>query len=216
MPTLKYHSADLRSKYPTYIKISVVLSLLFVIIAFKLAPENSKSTVLKSTTQDIIKVTDIAQTIQPTKPPDLPKPLVPKIAVSDDIQNIDLVDVSIDYNKQFTKPPEREKEKVIEDDNVIFIAVEEMPKPIGGMESIVNKLYYPELARRVGITGRVVIAAVINKEGNVVNAHVLQSLFPSLDEVALNAVKETKFIPGKQRGKPVNVQMTIPIQFRLR
>ena len=47
------------------------------------------------------------------------------------------------------------------------------------------------------------------------NAHVLQSLFPSLDEVALKAVNETKFIPGMQRGKPVNVQMTIPIQFKL-
>jgi len=50
----------------------------------------------------------------------------------------------------------------------------------------------------------------------VINASVLQSLFPSLDEVALNAVKETKFIPGKQRGKPVNVEMKIPIQFRLK
>ena len=73
------------------------------------------------------------------------------------------------------------------------------------MESIIKKLYYPELARRAGIEGRVVIAAVITKEGNVTNAHVLQSLFPSLDEVALKAVNETKFIPGMQRGKPVNV-----------
>ena len=215
MPSLKYHSADLRSKYPTYIKISVVLSLIFVIIAFKLAPENSKSTVLKSTTQDIIKVTDIEQTIQP-KPPDLPKPIIPKIAISDDIQNIDLVDVSIDYNKQFTKPPEREKEKTVEDDDRYFVVVEDYPEPVGGMESIIKKLYYPELAKRIGIEGRVVITALINKEGNVINAHVLKSLFPSLDEVALNAVKETKFIPGKQRGKPVNVEMKIPIQFRLK
>ena len=215
MPPLKYHSADLRSKYPTYIKISVVLSLLFIIIAFKLAPENSKSTVLKSNTQDIIKVEDITQTTQSTKPPDLPKPLIPKIAMSDDIQDIVLPGVEIDYNAQLTKPPEREKEKTIEDENQIFVAVEDSPKPVGGMESIIKKLYYPELARRAGIEGRVVIAAVITKKGNVTNAHVLQSLFPSLDEVALKAVNETKFIPGMQRGKPVNVQMTIPIQFKL-
>ena len=216
MPSLKYHSADLRSKYPTYIKISVVFSLLFVIIAFKIAPGNSNSAVLKPTTRDIIKVEEITQTIQPTKPPDLPKPLVPKIAVTDDIKEIEFVDVSINYNKQFTKPPEREKEKIIEDEDHIFVAVEEPPKPVGGMESIVNKLYYPELARRTGIVGRVVVAAIINKEGDVVNTHVIQSLFPLLDEVALNAVKATKFVPGKQRGRPVNVEMKIPIQFRLK
>jgi protein TonB len=216
MPPLKYRSADLRSKYPTYIKISVVLSLLFVIIAFKLAPSNPKSTVLNSTAQDIIKVEDITQTTQTTKPPDLPKPLIPKIAISDDIQDIVFDDVSIDYKEKLTKPPEREKEKTIEDENQIFVAVEDSPKPVGGMVSIIKKLYYPELARRAGIEGRVIVDAIINKEGDVINAHVLQSLFPSLDEVALNAVKETKFIPGKQRGKPVNVEMKIPIQFRLK
>jgi periplasmic protein TonB len=215
MPPLKYHSADLRRKYPTYIKISIVLSLFFVIIAFKLAPDNSKSMVLKPTTQDIINVEDIAITTQP-KPPDLPKPLIPHIAVTDDIQDIEFADVSIDYNKQFAPTPEREKEKIIEDDDRYFVAVEEPPKPVGGMSSIINKLYYPEPARRTGIEGRVIIELIVTKEGNVINASVLQSLFPSLDEVALNAVKETKFIPGKQRGKPVNVEMKIPIQFRLK
>jgi protein TonB len=216
MPPLKYHSADLRSKYPTYIKISVVLSLLFVIIAFKLAPENSKRAPFKVSNPEIIKVKSIDPSKQPTKPPDLPKPLIPKIAVTDDIQEIEFADVSIDYNKQFAKPPEREKEKIVNDENIIFVAVEEPPEPVGGMESIIKKLYYPELARRAGIEGRVIIELIVNKQGDVINAHVLQSLFPSLDEVALNAIKETKFKPGKQRGKPVNVEIKIPIQFRLK
>lgn len=214
MPPLKYHSADLRSKYSTYIKISLVLSLLFVIIAFKLAPENSKSTALKLTTQDIMQVQVIKQTTQP-KPPDLPKPLIPKIAMSDDIQDIALPNTEIDYSAHLTKPPEREKEKTIEDEKQIFVAVEDSPKPIGGMEAILSKLHYPEIPRRIGIEGKVIIEAIVNKEGDVINAYVLQSLFPSLDEVALNAVKETKFIPGKQRGKPVNVEMKIPIYFKL-
>jgi len=216
MPQLKDSRADLRGKYPTYIKISVVLSLLFVIIAFKLAPENSECEVIKPIDIGITVIDYVDPTNQYNKPPDLPKPLIPQIAVTNDIQDIEFADVSIDYNKQFTTPPEREKEKIIEDENQIFVAVEEPPEPVAGMASIINKLYYPELARRTGIEGRVIVVLIVNKEGNVINASVLQSLFPSLDEVALNAVKETKFIPGKQRGKPVNVEMKIPIQFRLK
>ena len=35
------------------------------------------------------------------------------------------------------------------------------------------------------------------------------------DEMAVDAVKQTKFNPGKQKGKPVKVQVTIPIVFKL-
>ncbi|MCH7965733.1 MAG: energy transducer TonB [Bacteroidetes bacterium] len=37
-----------------------------------------------------------------------------------------------------------------------------------------------------------------------------------MDEEALNAVLNTKFVPGKQRGKPVKVKLVIPIKFVLR
>ena len=59
------------------------------------------------------------------------------------------------------------------------------------------------------------VLAIIDKSGKVVKASIAKSLFPQLDEVALKAVEETKFTPGKQRGKPVKVQMTIPITFKL-
>ena len=216
MPAIKNYRADLRSKYPTYIKISLVLSLLFIIIAFKLAPENSKSTVLKSTDSEIIMVENIERTDQPDKPPDLPKPVIPEIAIADDIEDVVFDDVSIDYNEELVKVPEKQKERIVEDENEIFIVVEEYPEPFGGMAAILNKLYYPELSRRAGIEGKVIISAIIDKEGNVINAEVFQSLFAQLDEAALNAIKNTKFIPGKQRGKPVNVSMKIPIQFKLK
>jgi protein TonB len=32
----------------------------------------------------------------------------------------------------------------------------------------------------------------------------------------LRVVREARFKPGKQRGKPVKVRMSIPINFRLR
>ena len=91
-----------------------------------------------------------------------------------------------------------------------------MPAPIGGLKSIQEKVRYTEIARRAGVEGTVIILAFVDKNGDVVNAEVLKSIGAGLDEEALNAVITTKFIPGKQRGIPVNVQMRIPVKFVLR
>lgn len=91
-----------------------------------------------------------------------------------------------------------------------------MPAPVGGLRTIQEKVHYTEIARRALIEGTIYIQAKINKNGEVVDAKVLKGLGAGLDEEALNAVLATKFIPGKQRGKPVNVQMVIPIKFVLR
>ena len=106
--------------------------------------------------------------------------------------------------------------KTIADENEIFIVVEEIPKPIGGLDAIQSKIHYTDLAMKADIQGKVIVLAVIDKNGNVKDARIAKSLFPQLDEIALNAVKGTKFTPGKQRGRPVNVQMYIPISFKLK
>lgn len=99
--------------------------------------------------------------------------------------------------------------------NTYFVAVEEMPEPVGGMKSIQEKILYPEIAKRAGIEGKVYVLAFIDENGNVVSAKILKGIGAGCDEAALNAVKETKFTPGKQRGKPVKTQVSIPIMFKL-
>jgi TonB family protein len=96
-----------------------------------------------------------------------------------------------------------------------FIAVEEMPELIGGLKSLQEKIQYPEIAKRAGIEGKVYVLAFIDENGNVVSAKTLKGIGAGCDETALNAVKETKFIPGKQGGKPVKTQVSIPIVFKL-
>ena len=93
--------------------------------------------------------------------------------------------------------------------------LESVPEPVGGMKAIGAKIHYTELARRAGIEGTVTIEAVLDKEGNVVQAFVKKGIGGGLDEIALQAVRDTKFIPGKQRGKPVKVSLSIPVRFRL-
>ena len=91
-----------------------------------------------------------------------------------------------------------------------------MPEPIGGIGAIQKKAYYTEIAKLAGIEGKVIVEAMIDKKGNVTEVNLIQDIGGGLGEVAMNAVKNTRFKPGKQRGKPVKVKMIIPIKFVLR
>lgn len=99
--------------------------------------------------------------------------------------------------------------------DIYFVAVEEMPEVIGGLASIQSKITYPEIAKRAGIEGKVYVLAFIDEDGNVANAKIIKGIGAGCDEAALDAVKQTKFTPGRQRGTPVKVQVSIPIVFKL-
>ncbi len=96
-----------------------------------------------------------------------------------------------------------------------FIAVQEMPRPIGGIAGIQKKIVYPESARKAGVEGRVFVKAYIDENGNVVHSEILKSAGSVLDSAALKAVNRTKFMPGRNNGKPVKVQIVVPIMFKL-
>ena len=216
MPLYKTSKADLRGKYNRNLEVSIIIALIFLIAAFKYSPRKSEVKKYVEQGQDLIKIQEVLPTDQPEIPPKV-KPLVPKISMDPEIEDIEFKPTELFADAPTDKPPERvEVHKTIDNENIIFEAVEEPPKPVGGIAAIQNKIQYTEFAKRVGIEGKVIVQVIINKNGDVSNASILKSLFPQLDEIALNAVKETKFFPGKQRGKPVNVKMTIPITFKLK
>ena len=102
----------------------------------------------------------------------------------------------------------------------IFNIVENMPEFPGGeialRNYIANSVKYPIEAQENGKQGKVYISFVINKTGKVVNAKVARSVDPSLDKEALRVVNSLpEWKPGRQRGKKVNVQYTVPISFVL-
>jgi len=96
-----------------------------------------------------------------------------------------------------------------------FVAVEKMPSPIGGIKAIQKNIVYPELAKRAGVQGRVYVKAYIDTNGTVVKTEVIRGIGAGCDEMAMEAVKKVKFTPGRQRGKAVNVQVTVPILYKL-
>jgi TonB family protein len=92
---------------------------------------------------------------------------------------------------------------------------EVQPELIGGLEALAAGVVYPELARRAGIEGQVVVQFIVDETGGVTEPVVLRSPSPLLSEAALHAVGGVRFTPGAQDGRPVKVRFAVPIAFRL-
>jgi TonB family protein len=74
---------------------------------------------------------------------------------------------------------------------------------------------YSEEARRAKYQGTVVLYVEVYPDGKAHNLKVLRSLGLGLDEKAIEAVNKWRFRPGYKDGKPVAVQATIEVNFRL-
>jgi len=215
MPSLKNPKADLRSKYSRYIKVGLIVALTSTIIAFKFSPKSSEivqNLKIKDPFTPVLPPINTTQVPNITPPPKAPQLIEAAIDVVPD----DYLPPSIDDYTPAPLPDVPPKPKIVLPDEEFIPVPEELPAPVGGLKALQEKVHYTEIARRAGVEGTVYIQAKINKNGNVVEAAVLKGLGAGLDEEALNAVKITKFIAGKQRGRPVNVKMVIPIKFVLK
>ncbi len=177
---------------------------------------------------DIIAEEEIDITRQEETPP--PPPPVEQVAevlnvVEDDVEVADNDLLSSEDNQaeaqtQTYVPPAVKVEEEEESSQQIFMVVEEMPEFPGGqaalMSFIAKSIKYPVVAQENGIQGRVTCSFVVNKDGSIVDAEVVRGIDPSLDKEALRVINTMpKWKPGKQRGKPVRVKFTVPINFRL-
>ena len=217
MALRKTDQADTKKKYQLFVQIGMVLSLgiLTAIMQAPLHPENDFNA--SETVQEVVQMEEIQQTKQIEKPPPPPKPPVP-IEVPDDevLEDDDLdLDVSLDLDQEIVNlppPPPAEEEEEPE----IFMIVEQMPEPIGGLGAIQGKIKYPEIAKKAGVEGRVFVQFVVNEQGTVESPVVMRGIGAGCDEEAIRAVSQAKFKPGRQRGKPVRVRMSLPITFKLK
>jgi protein TonB len=73
---------------------------------------------------------------------------------------------------------------------------------------------YPPLARTARVQGSVVLAAIIGKDGNIQNLHVISG-HPLLTQAALDAVKQWKYKPYILNGEPVEVDTQVTVNFTL-
>jgi len=105
-------------------------------------------------------------------------------------------------------------------DMIYTSSVEVMPEYKGGMDKLYDRLEhnirYFFLDRMKEIQGKVWVSLVIEKDGSVNNVKMLRGLTEEEDNEVIRVVKNLrKWKPGMNDGKPVRVQLIIPIDFKI-
>lgn len=124
----------------------------------------------------------------------------------------------------------------------VVLTIEKEPILIGGLEGLMARVTYDEMARRLGIEGMAYVQFVVMEDGSVTEVKVVRDnfdqSFPSFEDLspaaratrraayedraqalrrsAVYAVETSRFEPGLQRGRPVRVRYTLPLRFVLR
>lgn len=208
----KNPKVDLKIKYNRTFEIALIIALALMIVAFKFFPDITPPKQIVTATQEVVDVEDIDITKQENRPPPPPRPAIPIESPSDEaLDDVPIMSSELEVAKEVAPPPKPQETE----EETYFVAVEELPEPIGGIAGIQSLVVYPEIARRAGVEGTVYVEAYVDEGGIVTKTMIVKGIGAGCDEAAATAVSKTKFKPGKQRGKPVKVRMSIPIRFRL-
>ncbi len=201
--------------YRKMIELSLVISLFALLVIFQAFKRFEGRVELPQQKQVVIKVDEIPITQQINRPPPPARPSVPIPTEDEDVpEDLTIEETDINFNEAPPPPPPPPSQ---EDETPIFVPYDSPPEPIGGFAAIQKNLVYPEIARRAGVEGTVIIHVLIDEKGNVVKTRVLKSLGNNgCDEAAIAAIKKTKWKPAMQRDKPVKVWVSIPVIFKLK
>jgi len=98
------------------------------------------------------------------------------------------------------------------DDLIFEISdLDEKPNPMVRIAPV-----YPPKLKRTGIQGKVWLVFIVDENGNISRARVVESAHPDFSKAALEAINQWKFEPGKRGGKAVKTRVRIPLSFSLR
>jgi len=94
------------------------------------------------------------------------------------------------------------------------------PMRVGGDITAPERIHhvlpqYPELARRARLGGIVILQATIDREGAITQVEILRGLGLGLDEAAVTAVSQWQYTPTFYNGRPVEILLTVTVQFTL-
>ena len=225
MQLKKNPQASLEDKKFTYVLIGLAFVLSICYVAFEWTEKEVTKYEVADTEFLFEDEIDIQQTTQETPPPP-PPPAVQEVevlnVVEDDVETETIeINTEDDKDVEVVIAPPVEAPVEEEEEEVVFVVVESMPEFPGGaqamMRYIAENIKYPVIAQENGIQGRVICQFVVEKDGKVSDIQVVRSSGEaSLDKEAQRVIGSMpKWKPGKQRGKPVRVKYTLPVNFRL-
>jgi len=196
---------DLRGQYKGVFEKALILSLaihLFIFLTYTEVEVKPYETMAK---QVVVEVQDIPETQQLKKLPPPPRPAVPIESESEDLPEdvtIETTDLRVDVAPPPPPPPMADE----------FVAYDTAPKLIK-----LVKPKYPDIARKAGIEGMVILKILVDVDGKVIDVRVLKSLGNvGCDEAAVKAAKQCLFEPALQRDKPVKVWVSYQVRFILK
>jgi protein TonB len=227
MELKKNPKVDLARQSGLFFNMGLIVSLVLVLAAFEWKfYEDLQKVELGQLTDEFTEMEEIPITeMPPPPPPVLQQPEIVEVPDEEEIKqdiemNLDVdvkqeVQVSAPVKIDAPPPPPVEEEK-----DEVFMIVEDQPTFEGGMEAfykfVGKNIEYPKQARRMGVEGKVFVQFVVDKDGGLNDIKVIKGIGAGCDEEAIRVLKESpKWKPGKQRGRPVKVRMSLPISFKL-
>ncbi|HSP87332.1 MAG TPA: energy transducer TonB [Ignavibacteriaceae bacterium] len=240
----EYGSYRLRKSYKFYLTVAMWISIFLIVVATVGSTINKivnpEEVIIKNTEEPVITLQpppsleqikkDIIVTLPPLKPtikfivpvvkPDalVHNEIIPTVDellnANPDVETVEGVEGG--YDKTLTFVEEEVVKEEIKTEIIFQTYSDILPEPIGGIKGIQEKINYPVIAIKAGVEGRVIVRAFVDESGTVAKAEIIKGIGAGCDEAALKAVVMTKFNPGKQRGIPVKVQVSIPVVFKLK
>ena len=222
----KSEKASLEKDKLVYALMGLVLVLSLCYVALEWAQAEVREAAVAKNEEAIFEeeLEEVVQTQQETLPPPPPPPAqeIEELTVVDDDEETESIEINSEDDQaveiEIAPPAEVVEEEEPED--VIFVVVESMPEFPGGAAAMYKflseNIRYPVIAQENNIQGRVICQFTVNKDGSLVDVEVIRQVDPALDKEAIRVIKAMpKWNPGKQRGKPVRVKYTIPVNFKL-
>ena len=216
----KRPEANLRLVYRKVLWISIGISALLHAALFAFFPEFRAKAYAKAQAPIVIQLEEIPETKQERRPPPPVRPVVPIATDSPDVpDDVTIEDTDIDFAalEDLPPPPPLKEEEEVEE-----IALEEEEEEVVELWKVekqpepIKKVppEYPEIARKANITGRVFVLALIDRTGKVEKIGKITG--PEVfHEAARAAALQWEFTPAIQNDKPVKVWVSIPFVFTL-
>lgn len=243
METRKHPETDINKQSWLHLGLGLVMACGLVLMAFewKTFTETLKNAVFIPDSPELVR----EEVLNYTPPPPPPMAYIPppptvidefrlvddpldvKVEIEFNIESVEISDFGELGVEGFGDPVEFVSDP-------LFTLVEEMPR-FRGCENIRDEteagvcfqrelvkflqqeLVYPEPAKTYNKEGKVYVYFVVDKDGSITDVNVEHDFGYGSAEAAANVIKKLpKFVPGKQRGRPVKVEYRLPISFRLR
>jgi protein TonB len=197
-------NATLKARHTEYLCIGLLAAVMIHAVAFALWPEYIPRVYKPpSAFMEFVPLPEVFQI--PPRPPEVKPPERPmEIAPSDGADEEDTIAPNL--FDSLADLPAVPPPPVTHD----FFAFEKAPELLEAA-----KPEYPDIARRAGVEGRVVVWVIIDEEGRVISAEIASSDAPILNEASLEASYRHRFTPAYQRDVPVKSKISIRFRFVL-